>query len=596
MADPVLPPIDYTARDYLSTREALIARIPTLMPEWTSRSSSDFGMVMIELFAAAADNLAFYADRVINESHLSTAVTRSAVVDMARTLGYEPVPLSSSSGLAMFTITDNAPGAVEIPAGTQLTAGTGVAGEDRLIFETLEDLTITPPSINGAVAIVQGATIADEVVAVANGAAGQTYSLYWPNVDQDTVQIVVDSGGGPVYWRKLKTLVDAAPGDTVFSLFTDVNGVNYVRFGDGFHGSIPTAGATVFATYRISKGAAGNLAAGKVNALYKNIDFVKSVTNTIPLTGGEDAESLESIRLAAPKALQALTRAVTTADYATLALQVPGVAKASAEADVYTAVTLNIASTGGAVRTNQLLQLYGNNGGLAGTWGATIVTPKGSGTISGLAYDLSDATLQAALIATAAFDTGDVVVTGSAIGGTTTSFSYALEMTGDFAGLEVVTSCSTTPGDPNALPSVQFNLVAPQGAVTALLEQDLLDFFADKKMINTTLTISPATYVRVDISLTVEVLSNYSRDAVKTNVEAAVGKLLSFDRQDFGKTFTLSEVYHTVMEVEGVDWVVVDALHKSGLAGLSNTITFAVDEYPEAGEIDVTANGGVTEV
>ena len=62
-ATPDAPPselqvvIDYFAKDYSSFRQALLDFIPTRLPEWTERSEADIGVMLLELFAASADNL-----------------------------------------------------------------------------------------------------------------------------------------------------------------------------------------------------------------------------------------------------------------------------------------------------------------------------------------------------------------------------------------------------------------------------------------------------------------------------------------------------------------------------------------------------------
>jgi hypothetical protein len=68
--------IDYLARDYNSFRQALIDLIPAKLPEWTDRSESSFGIVLIELFAYMADILSYYQDRLANEAFLTTAQER----------------------------------------------------------------------------------------------------------------------------------------------------------------------------------------------------------------------------------------------------------------------------------------------------------------------------------------------------------------------------------------------------------------------------------------------------------------------------------------------------------------------------------------
>jgi hypothetical protein len=62
--------------------------------------------------------------------------------------------------------------------------------------------------------------------------------------------------------------------------------------------------------------------------------------------GGADEESTDSIRVNAPKSIRALNRAVSLSDYASLVIQVAGVAKAISTADVYSSVTVYFAPYG----------------------------------------------------------------------------------------------------------------------------------------------------------------------------------------------------------------------------------------------------------
>ena len=60
------PVIDYLTKDYEGFKQAMLGQIPVLLPNWTDRSESDFGVVLIELFAYVADILSYYQDRVAN--------------------------------------------------------------------------------------------------------------------------------------------------------------------------------------------------------------------------------------------------------------------------------------------------------------------------------------------------------------------------------------------------------------------------------------------------------------------------------------------------------------------------------------------------
>ena len=83
-----------------------------------------------------------------------------------------------------------------------------------------------------------------------------------------------------------------------------------------------------------------------------------SVTNGASPIGGADPETVESMRFSIPRSTGRLkSRAVTLNDYADLALQVPGVAKAIAYGTLYTAVYVRLAPVGGAANDNYMERL-----------------------------------------------------------------------------------------------------------------------------------------------------------------------------------------------------------------------------------------------
>jgi hypothetical protein len=81
--------IDYLAKDYASFRQALLEFIPTRLPAWIERSEADLGIMLLELFSAAADELSYMQDRVANEAFLSSATQRRSVARHLALLGYE---------------------------------------------------------------------------------------------------------------------------------------------------------------------------------------------------------------------------------------------------------------------------------------------------------------------------------------------------------------------------------------------------------------------------------------------------------------------------------------------------------------------------
>ena len=74
-----------------------------------------------------------------------------------------------------------------------------------------------------------------------------------------------------------------------------------------------------FSQYRHGGGVAGNVPAGRIQALRTAIPYIDRVTNLSRAEGGSDAESLEEAKQRARRELRAQQRAVTAEDYEGLA-------------------------------------------------------------------------------------------------------------------------------------------------------------------------------------------------------------------------------------------------------------------------------------
>lgn len=84
------PAIDYLAKDYASFREAMLARLALVAPDWTERSPADLGVTIVEILAYAGDYLSYYQDAVGTEAYLQTARRRLSVKRHARLRDYQP--------------------------------------------------------------------------------------------------------------------------------------------------------------------------------------------------------------------------------------------------------------------------------------------------------------------------------------------------------------------------------------------------------------------------------------------------------------------------------------------------------------------------
>lgn len=104
---PGLPRLAYRAGTHASFKAAQIgalARTPVLGRRLTTRDSADPAIALLDAWAAVADVLTFYQERVANEAYLGTAIERRSILELARSIGYELNPGVAASTYLAFTL------------------------------------------------------------------------------------------------------------------------------------------------------------------------------------------------------------------------------------------------------------------------------------------------------------------------------------------------------------------------------------------------------------------------------------------------------------------------------------------------------------
>ncbi len=134
-----LPELRYRVGTYATFRRAMLESLARqkALTRLTARRSDDFGITVLELWAAVADVLAFYQERYANEAFLSTARRLESVARLAALLGYRRAP--GAAALARLAFTIEADKRVDLPAGLRVQSLPG-PGELPQLFETLEPL------------------------------------------------------------------------------------------------------------------------------------------------------------------------------------------------------------------------------------------------------------------------------------------------------------------------------------------------------------------------------------------------------------------------------------------------------------------------
>jgi uncharacterized phage protein gp47/JayE len=123
--------------------------------------------------------------------------------------------------------------------------------------------------------------------------------------------------------------------------------------------------------------------------------------------------------------------------------------------------------------------------------------------------------------------------------------------------------------------------VAPQGDVLAPtpspLQQRLIDFFEDKRMVGTFVQIKNAIPVKIDIHVDLVVEHNFDPALVQDAALKAVQSIVAFANVDFGQPLYLSKVYDAI---EGVTGVLAANVTRFRRADRAATLSLQIRQLP----------------
>jgi hypothetical protein len=238
---------------------------------------------------------------------VDTTIDLSQYVEIGQTL-YE---LGDSEPYTIQNI-ETAPGGVSVNSRIVLSsAWTGTTG------------TIQAQIYDQRIQLVQGQTVTDRFVAPIQTASYAVRLSRIPVID-NSVEVTVN--GEP--WEQVSSTGIQSEFAEVFQVKTFVSGDTAVVFGDGTFGALVPSEAAVTITYRIGGGVAGNVDLNSINTTITGLIQTLSNPVSIQITnttstgiGGQEAETLEQARVNIPYYTRTNDRAVTLADYQTIAQQ-----------------------------------------------------------------------------------------------------------------------------------------------------------------------------------------------------------------------------------------------------------------------------------
>lgn len=261
---------------------------------------------------------AFYLNMVGNEAFLKTAVRRDSVVARAEALNYFPRTIRSAIAQAFIELFPvGTPSYIDVEKYTAFTASTtglSFSFYNSDAFRVSRDATgrYTFDGMN----LVEGKFLTHRFTVDANIIER---GIIIPNVNVDSSHIKVSIAENAISTN----YIDYELSDNIVNL-NDSSEIYFIRetegflniyFGDGIIGKRPIIGSVIRVIYPISSGPAAN---GAVNfALASAIPGVTSasVTTTSPAFGGDAAETIDSIKINAPRFAETQNRSVTAFDY-----------------------------------------------------------------------------------------------------------------------------------------------------------------------------------------------------------------------------------------------------------------------------------------
>lgn len=346
------PFINYAERSYLTIKNAIIDTIknPTIgIPEITDYSEGNDFIKMVGIWSGLSEQLGYYLNKKARERFISTCRLYTSMVKHAKAHDYRIHGVSASSGIVLFTLDNPATEAVTIPAGTKLRTAQNIE------FLTLSEVVIGINETQVEAEVKQWTEVPKFTWGQSSGDLNIEIELESNVVDKS---MTVTVAGNQVF-TAVDTFAFSEPDAQVYVPGLNENRVMVIKFGDDITGQIPQASADIELAYYTSLGLGGNVPANSINEIVDNISLPSgisiSVTNENQTNGGANVESLEELRVNIPRAIRTMLRAVTKLDFIDIATLTPGVAKAEADYNATSGVTVYVVPTGGGIASSVLL-------------------------------------------------------------------------------------------------------------------------------------------------------------------------------------------------------------------------------------------------
>jgi len=291
---------------------------------------------IIDVLAYNTYITSYNANMVANEVFIDSATLRENVVALARNIGY--IPKSRKAARATVTFFVDASNVSPQPSSITLKKGpvattSGAFGNQSFVDSILED--ITAPVVNGiatfeSLTIYQGSLLSSNFT-YSSRVPNQRYILPNAGIDTELISVVVKSNEGSTTGTKYSfqdSLFEVKSDSRVYFL-QEIEDERYeLIFGDDIFGKKLQEGNYIEVSYIATNGDSANginqftysgrLVYTRNSTEYTVTSGISLLTTGLTASGGENIESVESIKKYAPRIYSSQNRAVTANDYETL--------------------------------------------------------------------------------------------------------------------------------------------------------------------------------------------------------------------------------------------------------------------------------------
>ena len=320
--------LEVTELDFQSIKENLKTFLQS-QEEFQDYNFDGSGLsILLDVLAYNTHYNGTLAHFLSNEMFIDSAVKRNSVVSIAKTLGYTPTSRRSAVADVTFEIkpvVGYAPTSLTISRDTVFTAS---AGSKTYNFYPKEDATASLSTLlsnqtgfSFPLELIEGKRISNRFTVDQTNTSGP-FVLPNQNIDTTTIRVrVVKSSTVQdiTSWNYYDDIMSVEPTTRAFFVEEGPSGLYEVRFGDGIIGAALEVNNIVLIDYIVSSGAgANNISTFSATGTFTGSTEVKTIYVNNNAAGGQEKQSIDSIRYNAPKFNSTKNRVVTSDDYEAL--------------------------------------------------------------------------------------------------------------------------------------------------------------------------------------------------------------------------------------------------------------------------------------